>query len=229
MKTIGILGGISPQATMDFEKRIHKVSQRIIPQHGNSGYPPMVTYYHRHPPILTKDGIIAPVLPIQADPELLGAARWLGDKADFLVITSNGAHMLQKEIEETSSLKVLSMTQQTLAEVKRRGWKRVGVLGFPVESVPIYTKPLSERGLTVELIDPELQTRLNVAIIALVEGRTFDNAAEDAVMTLRGRGVDGIILGCTEIPLLLGDKANESGLINPLALLAEAAVKFAAG
>jgi aspartate racemase len=225
MKTIGILGGISPQATMDFEKRIHEISQRIIPQRGNSGYPPMVTYYHRNPPVLTKDGI-APVLPIQPDPNLLEAARWLGGKADFLVIVANGAHILQKEIEQASSLKVLSMIEQTLNEVKKRGWKKIGVLGFPMESVPIYSKPLSEMGLTVELIDAELQARLNAAIMALMEGRAFDNAAEDAVSVLRQRGVDRIILGCTEIPLLLGSP-SQPDLINPIALLAEAVVSYA--
>ena len=39
MKTIGVLGGLGPQATMDFEERIHTVSQQLIAQHGNSGYP----------------------------------------------------------------------------------------------------------------------------------------------------------------------------------------------
>lgn len=226
MKTIGILGGISPQATMDFEKRIHQVSQRIIPQHGNSGYPPMLVYYHRKPPVLTLDGIV-PVLPVQIDPDLLEAARWLGSKADFLVITANGAHVLQKEIEEASSLNVLSMIDETLSEVKKRAWKKVGVLGFPMESVPIYTNPLTDMGLAVELLDAKRAARLHHAIIALMEGRVFEGAAEEAVQALRQRGVDGIILGCTEIPLLLGDKANESDLINPIALLAEAAVKFA--
>jgi aspartate racemase len=226
VKTIGILGGISPQATMDFEMRLHQVSQRIIPQRGNSGYPPMLVYYHRRPPVLTKDGIV-PVLPLQADSDLLEAARWLGTKADFLVITANGAHVLQQELEQASNLKVLSMIEQTLAEVKRRAWKKVGVLGFPMESVPIYTKPLSELGVTVELIDTDLQARLVADITALMEGRATGNSAEDAVTVLRQKGVDGIILGCTEIPLLLGEKANQADLINPISLLAEATVKFA--
>lgn len=225
LKTIGILGGISPQATMDFERRVHEVSQRLIPQHGNSGYPGMVTYYHRNPPVLTKDGI-APVLPIQPDPELLGAARWLGSKADFLVITANGAHVLQRELEQASGLKILSMIEQTLHEVKKRGWEKIGVVGFPMESVPIYSKPLSEMGLAVELIDANLQARLNAAIMALMEGRVFDNTAEDALSVLRQRGVDGIILGCTEIPLLL-ENPNQPDLINPAALLAEAVVSYA--
>jgi aspartate racemase len=47
MKTIGVLGGLGPQATMDFEQRIHRVAQQLIPPLGNSGYPPMVVYYCR--------------------------------------------------------------------------------------------------------------------------------------------------------------------------------------
>ena len=42
MKRIGVLGGMSPQATMDLESRVHHVSQRIVPQDWNAGHPPMV-------------------------------------------------------------------------------------------------------------------------------------------------------------------------------------------
>ncbi len=226
MKTIGVLGGISPQATMDFERRIHEVAQRLIPQHGNSGYPGLVTYYHRRPPVLTEDGINA-VLPLQPDPDLLEAARWLGNKADFLVITANGAHVLQAPIEQASGLKVLSMVEQTRSEVKRRGWQRVGVLGFPDANVPVYTDPSRYTGPRYETIDAELQARLARDIIALMEGRKTGGAAANAVAALRQKGVDGIVLGCTEIPLLLGEGAAGADLINPLALLAEAAVRAA--
>jgi aspartate racemase len=226
VKTIGILGGISPQATMDFEQRLHRVAQQIIPQRGNSGYPTLFAYYHRRPPVLTLDGIM-PVLPRQPDPELLEAARWLGQKADFLVITANGAHVLQDQLEHASGLKVLSMIEATLSEVQRRGWQKVGVLGFPDSSAQIYTQPLRQLGLHFEVIDAELQARLNRAVIALMEGRTADGAAHDALETLRGRGVNGIIPGCTEIPLLLGADMDAPDLVNPIQLLAEAAVKFA--
>src|SRR5262245_8846741 len=73
MKTIGVLGGLGPQATMDFEVRVHQVAQRLIPQFQNSGYPPMFVYYCRHPPILLNEDH-TPRLPIQPDPRLLKAA-----------------------------------------------------------------------------------------------------------------------------------------------------------
>ena len=52
MRTIGVLGGIGPQATMDFEARIHEEAQKLIEPETNCGYPPMVTVYMRHPPVV---------------------------------------------------------------------------------------------------------------------------------------------------------------------------------
>ena len=138
MKTIGILGGISPQATMDFEVRLHQAAQRLIPQNGNSGYPPLVVYYHRRPPFVMSDAY-TPVFPLQLDPDLLQAAQWLATKADFLVITANGPHILQAQLEQAAGCKVLSMIEVTLEETRRRKWRKIGVLGFPDPRVAIYT------------------------------------------------------------------------------------------
>jgi aspartate racemase len=226
MKTIGVLGGISALATMDFEKRLHQVSEQLIARQGNGGYPPIITYYHRRAPIVTTDGI-APVIPIEPDPEFLRAAQWLGTKADFLVIISNGMHQLQERFVQASGRKVLSMIVATLEEVRRRGWKKVGVLGFPDPSAAVYTQPLSALGIECEVIDATLQARLNDAVIGAMGGRITPDIAQEALEVLRQKGVDGIIPGCTEIPLLLGDDMNAADLVNPIQLLAEAAVKFA--
>jgi aspartate racemase len=227
MKTIGVLGGLGAQATMDFESRVHKVAQRLIPQRQNSGYPPMFVCYYRHPPILL-NADFSPRLPVQPDPRLLEAAKRTGASADFLVVTSNGAHMIQKQIERASGRKVLSMIDATLDEIRRRGWKKIGVLGFGEPLV--YTKPLEEMKIKSEIIDGALLARLDAAIMKVMEGRDDTEsaaAAHEAIKTLRSRNVDGIILGCTEIPLLLGENAAEADLINPSQLLADAAFKDA--
>jgi aspartate racemase len=226
MKTIGVLGGFGPQATMDFEQRVHRAAQQLIPPKGNSGYPPMVVYYFRHPPVLL-DANGRTQMPIRPDPRLLAAARTLGQLADFLVITSNGVHAMQPALEQAAGRPILSMIEATLAEVSRRGWQRVGVLAFQTSLV--YAQALEQRGLGWEGIDAALQTPLDTAIMAVMEGRVDRQAAEQArraVMALRERRVDGIILGCTEIPLLLAD-LDAPDLLNPTAFLAEAAVRYA--
>src|SRR5262249_50502440 len=63
LKTIGILGGLGPQATLDLEARIHHVAGRLIPPDGNSGYPPMVVFYHRRPPFVMSPDGTGPVIP----------------------------------------------------------------------------------------------------------------------------------------------------------------------
>lgn len=227
MKRMGVLGGISPQATMDFEARVHRVCQRLVPQHWNAGYPPMAVWYHRRLPVRVGDDG-AMLVPKQVDPQLVEAAAWLGRVADFLVIPCNTAHIGLREITDAAGCPVLSMIDVTLDEIARRRLTRVGVLGFSGAS-PLYLEPLRERGVGIETIDSPTQARLDGAIRAVMEGRDGkpeSEAALDVVAALRSRAVDGTVLGCTEIPLLLPDGGEAGDLINPAALLAEAAVRF---
>ena len=228
MKRIGVLGGISPQATMDFEARVHRVCQRLVPQSFNAGYPPMVVWYHRRLPVRVGDDG-RPIVPMQVDRELIDAGVWLGKAVDFLVIPCNAAHVGLAEIQDAAGCPVLSMVDAALQEVARRGWQRVGVLGFRT-APPVYTEPLRKRGVACESIDTTRQARLDAAIQALMEGGegpAETDAARSAVASLRAARVDGVVLGCTEIPLLLGDEAEAKDLVSPLALLAEAAVRHA--
>jgi aspartate racemase len=230
MKTIGVLGGMGPQATMDFEARVHKVSQKLLPQFANSGYPPMVVHYHRQGPVVLDDHQ-KPMQPLRPEPSLMARLGKLGEMVDFIVIPSNTPHLFRDLIEEASGRKVLSMIDATLEEVQRRGWRRVGVPGFGEPKV--YTKELDRVGVASETFSGEtggLRDRLDRAILALMAGQSGpedSKAAMEAIDTLRARGVDGIILGCTEIPLLLGDAAEAPDLINPAQMLAEAADRFA--
>ncbi|MBC8163792.1 MAG: amino acid racemase [Roseiflexaceae bacterium] len=227
MKTIGVLGGLGPQATMDFEQRVHQVAQQLAPQRGTGGYPPMLVHYCRHPPVLS-DADLNPIFPLQPDPRMFVAARMLGQVADFLVITSNGVHFMQAALEEAAGRPILSMIEATLAEVARRGWQRVGVLAF--QTPQIYAQALELRGLQSESVDASVQTKLNQVMWAVVEGRAEPWASEvmrSALETLRARGVDGVILGCTEFPFVLPDELDAPDIINPIAMLAEAAVRHA--
>src|SRR5919199_4035499 len=146
VKTIGVIGGIGPQATMDFEQRVHRACQRLVPQSVNSGYPPMVVYYCRFEPWAGRNGDER----TRPNPRLVEAARSLGAIADFLVITSNATHRFAPELERASGREVVSMIDAVLTHTREQGWRRVGVLGFgdPV----VYTEPLERAGVATETI-----------------------------------------------------------------------------
>jgi aspartate racemase len=170
------------------------------------------------------------VRPLQPHPRLLRAAESLAGWADFLVITANAPHLFREAIERAFGGPLLSMIDLALDEVRRRGLVRVGVLGLGEPTV--YLEPLGRLGLDAVTPDGSGRARLDEAIFALMEGRDGVEAraaARGAVADLRARGADGIILGCTEVPLLLGAEAAGADLINPAQLLAEAAVRRALG
>ncbi|HZB95226.1 MAG TPA: aspartate/glutamate racemase family protein [Herpetosiphonaceae bacterium] len=230
MKTMGVLGGLGPQATMAFEDRVHRVAQRLVPQHANAGYPPMVVYYFRDLPVLMpSDGSIPTQRP-PANPALLDAARRLGAWADFLVIPSNGVHAWQPEIEDAAGRPVVSMIDATMAEVGRRGYRCVGVVDFRPPAWCIYTEPLRAAGIRTEVVPAERLLALQEAVHAVDEGRV-DPAGRMLVQAcmrdLRAQQVDGILLACTELPLLLDPADLGSDVLDPIVYLAEAAVRYA--
>jgi aspartate racemase len=225
VETIGVLGGLGPQATMDFEARVHRVAQRLIAPSGNRGYPPLVVYYCRFVPHAAPE----PGSPLRAHPDLLSAAAELGRLADFIVVTSNFVHLFHSELEQAAGCELLSMVDLALNEVAERAWRKVGVLGYGDPLV--YTHRLPAMNVRSETVDGPLRVRLDAAIDGVMEGRAGLDAhdvAREALDALRAREVDGIVLGCTEIALLLGDTDKSApDLLDPLELLAEAAVERA--
>jgi len=227
LKTIGVLGGMGPQATMAFEASVHAVSQRLIPPRANAGYPPLLVWYCRHAPVLlTELGV--PVLPYQPHPRLLEAARVVGASADFLVITCHAAHQFQEAIEQAAGRPLLSMVELALAEVQRRQVRSLGVLEYLQGR--FYAELLAPRGIEAIYVPQPLQAPLDQGILSVNEGRIGPEgraAARGAVAYLRTHDVDAIMLGCTEMAHLLGTQTSAPDLIDPVELLAEAAVRRA--
>ena len=227
-RSVGILG-IGPQATVWLQEAVHRESQKRLPPGGPTGYPTMIVLHHRRPPV-ELDGDGRPVRPLRADRAFLEAAAWLGEKADFVVIAANSPHLFARDVEAAAGRPLLSMIHVALREVRRRGWRRVGVLGFLDADVPVYTMADGADAFRFEILDEKRQVDLNAAILRVMEGREDDAsraAARSAVRELRSRGVDGIVLGCTEIPLLLSGEEGAADLLDPAASLAVAIVEEA--
>lgn len=212
---------------MLLEDRIHKVSQQKIDQRFGSGYPPMIVSYFRGVPVkMGPDN--RPTEPIEPHPGLLEAARQLGQVADFLIVSANGPHIFQDQLEQASGLKMLSMIDLAIGEAQKRGWRRMGLLGLGTPRV--YIDPLSEMNVEHLILEQALMDRLSAAIFSVMEGHNGpaeSAVAQEAVNDLFARGADGIILGCTELPILLAGDLPNVKLVDTLALTAEAAVNRA--
>ncbi|PWC33055.1 aspartate/glutamate racemase family protein [Azospirillum sp. TSO35-2] len=165
---------------------------------------------------------------------MIDAARRLEcGGADFLLICTNTMHRMAAEVQAAVGVPLLHIADPTAARIRAAGFRRVGLLGtaFTMEQ-DFYKGRLAERhGL--EVLVPDTADRATVHRIIydeLVQGRV-EPASRDAyravIARLVERGAEAVILGCTEIMLLVGPQDSAVPLYDTTAIHAEAAVELA--
>lgn len=163
-----------------------------------------------------------------------GSARILADAgADLLICPDNTVHQALDLIRDDSPLPWLHIAEEVAAVAAERGLTRLGVIGTRwLMEGPVYPPKLSARGMAHEI--PDLQTRERIDAIIfdeLVYGR-FEEASraflQGAIGGLKERGCDGVVLGCTEIPLIIrGDADSPLPVLDSTRILARAALREA--
>jgi aspartate racemase len=169
--------------------------------------------------------------------ERMAAAAWTLARggADAMVLCTNTMHKLADAIEAAVDVPLLHIADATGATLREAGAARVGLLGtaFTMEQ-DFYRARLADRW-GVEVLIPDAEDRALVHRVIydeLVQGIARDDSRagyRDVMARLVDAGADGIVLGCTEIGLLVGAQDAAVPLFDTTALHAEAAVRFALG
>ena len=165
---------------------------------------------------------------------MIGAARRLeGAGADHLLICTNTMHLMAEEVQAAVGIPLLHIADPAGAAIHTAGLHRVGLLGtaFTMEQ-GFYKDRLAQRhGLEVLVPDPEDRALVHRVIYdELVAGRVTDAARQafrEVIARLVAQGAEGIVLGCTEIMLLIGAEDSAVPLFDTTALHALAAVRLA--
>lgn len=166
--------------------------------------------------------------------EMIAAARRLErGGADFVVICTNTMHRMADQVQATIGLPLLHIADPTAERIKEAGLRRVGLLGtaFTMEQT-FYKGRLTERhGLEV-LVPGEDDRALVHRVIyeELVQGRAEPSsrlAYREVIARLVDRGAEAVILGCTEIMLLVTPEDSPVPLFDTTAIHAQAAVDLA--
>ncbi|ALN83380.1 putative aspartate/glutamate racemase [Lysobacter capsici] len=229
-KTLGLLGGMSWESTLPYYRVINEtVRERLGGLHSAR--------------LLLYSVDFAEVERLQhagdwdAAGALLGrAARSLRDGgAELLVICTNTMHKVADAVETASGLPLLHIADPTGAAIRAAGLTKIGLLGtrFTMEQA-FYRQRLIERhGLDVIVPDDDGRELVHKVIYEeLCLGRIRDESREAyrrIIAELAARGAQGVILGCTEIGLLIGPADVEVPLFDTTALHARAAALAAIG
>ncbi len=152
--------------------------------------------------------------------------------ADFLICPDNTIHQAFGYLLERSPLPWLHIAEAVALEAQPRGFARLGVLGtrYLMEG-PVYEERLSDHGIECVVPPQEERAQIDELIFSeLVYGR-FEPETRDtfsgAIDRLRSRGCDAVVLGCTEIPLLIDEEDSSLPTLDSTRLLARAALRRA--
>ena len=223
-KTVGVLGGMGPEATVDFMTKVIA----LTPADRDQDHIHMIVDHNPTVPS-RQDAILAGGE--DPGPELAAMARRLeAAGADFLVIPCNTAYAFREGIIEAVETPLVSIIDETIAALP----KDCGTVGLLATDgclrAGVYQEAIFERGISgVEPSREEMQ-ELMQSVYAIKAGDTGEAIAASLrrlAMALVDRGADAVIVGCTEIPLVLSKKDLDVPLLSSTDILAERTVQLA--
>jgi len=164
---------------------------------------------------------------------LLASARKLaGAGAELLISPDNTIHPALERVRERSPAPWLHIAEEVAATAAARGFRRLGVLGTrSLMEGPVYPPKLGSHGIECVIPERAERERLNALIFdELVHGRfepPVRRVFQAAIDALAARGCDAVVLGCTEIPLLISESDSRLPTLDSTRILARAALREA--
>ncbi|MGF6114842.1 aspartate racemase [Janthinobacterium lividum] len=225
-KTIGLIGGIGWASTLEYYRLLNEMLVACIgPAH--SARIMLVS--------IDQADFVAHAA--QADSRAIEqflakeGQRLQGMGADFFLLCANGAHRFAPAVVPRIGLPFISIVEETAKRVRESGLRKVGLLGVKQTMAGrFYHDVLEQLGIVTVTPDAADQEILHDLIYTELVQNIFTDANRkiflDIIEKLRRQGVQGVILGCTEIPLLIQQGEVDLPLFNTTAIHCEAAVKF---
>ena len=228
MKTIGLIGGMSWESSVVYYQIINRKTQELL---GGSHSAESLMYSVDFGEIarLQHEGNWGALETIMVD----AAKRLERGGANLIVICTNTMHMFADEMENSVSIPLVHIGDATGEAIRESGLKKVGLLGtkFTMEKDFLKKRLLDKFGIeTIIPDDADGEIVHSVIYNELVKGEIREDSRSaylEIIEKLIGNGAEGIVLGCTEIPLLITPELTEAVLFDTTQIHAERAVEIA--
>ena len=226
MKTVGLIGGMSWESTSEYYK---KINEGIKEQLGgfHSGKILMYSFDFDEIEALQHKNQWDELTEMLVD----AGTRLKKAGADFLAICTNTMHKVADEVAERTGLKVLHIADVTAEAIIQKNKNVVGLLGTDFTmSEDFYKKRLNDK-YNIEVMIPEKMERERVHRVIYDElccGIVKSQSKAEFITiinNLKDKGAEGVILGCTEIPMLIEQKDLDIRVFDSMKLHADAIVK----
>lgn len=226
---LGIVGGLGPEATLDFYAKVLKHA------HAAKDQDHIHVIIESNPKTPNRNDAIAGRGPSPA-PALAEMARALQRAgADFVVMACNTAHAFERDIRAALTIPFVSLIDEVVDEVLRLhpDARRVGVLATQgSRDANIFATAFARHGIEVVQLGEASQNRFMDLLYRIKAGDRSSTVHDDMQQLgeeLIGMGADILIAGCTEVPLVLNVDDNTKPMIDSTDVLAKRSVDYARG
>ena len=226
LKTIGLIGGMSWESTVTYYKIINEtVKEKFGGLHSAKCILYSVDFQEIEECQANGNW--------EKSGEILGEAAYNLEKAgaDFIVICTNTMHKVVNQIKEKISIPILHIAEMTAEKILEKGLKNIALLGtkYTMEQ-DFYKSKLIEKGINVIIPDKNDIEIINKVIYDELCLGTINSDSKkkflEIVDKLRNKGAEGIILGCTEIGLLIKNEDTDVPLFDTAVIHAEEAAIY---
>jgi len=227
-KTIGILGGMGPEASAYFYNMLIKLAHKKYGAVQDTDFPPILIYN------LTlfgwdETGITNAAL---VEKQLIQGVKKLElAGSDFIIIACNTVHIFYDAMQNAVNIPILNIVDETVDETVRKGYMSVGLLSSEsTNKTGLYKNKLEEHGIKVFSVSDEQQEMLNKIILHVMAGEQGSSdvvVATKIINDLISQGAEAIILGCTELPLAINQTNVSIPLFNSNEIVIDRALSVA--
>ncbi len=228
MKKIGIIGGLGPEATVDYYKEIINAFKN---EKGDLNYPDIIIYSVNLSELVglmkerKYDQVISYLI------EKIESLKRAG--AEFAALSANTPHLLFDQLKEKSEIPLISIVEATCEECIKKGLKRPGLIGTGFTmNASFFPDVFNRSGLEVVMPEKEDKELIDYKVFSEIELGIFKDDTRRFLIGIiekmvREQHIDSMILGCTEFPLIL----KESGyagipMLNTTKIHVDAIVKY---
>ncbi len=226
MKIIGLIGGISWVSTLDYYKLINEgINERL----GDLNFARCIVYSFNYQDIKRNNDSNNWDLTLRMVTEASQHLQRSG--AEAIVLCANTMHLIAEKLERNIQIPVIHIAKVTASEIRKQDIKKVGLLGtkFTMEH-DFFKEKLAEQNIEVIIPEPDDREFIHYTIFEELGRNVFLNESKKRYINITDKlitqGAEGIILGCTEIPLLINPEDIAVPVFDTTKIHAAAAVSF---
>ena len=228
MKTIGLIGGTSWESSREYYRIMNElVRERLGGMHSAKCLMYSVDF--------------AELMTLQQEGGWERVGEWMSGiarnlenaGAEMILLCANTTHIVAPVVERSISVPLIHIVDATAKEILKKGFRKVGLLGTKYTMEKRFYRERLEEKHGIETLLPGSEERAtvhNIIVDELCMGVIRESSREsyrEIIHNLAAKGAEGVILGCTEIPLLISEGDSDIPVFDTTGIHAKAAVDFA--